>query len=77
MDEVAAGAEVNDHTKSIRDRLRAIMDLYKVSRYRPAPAGSVEVDFDRSAVGGLPRDGSRTKSGIAEKKYPAPRLEEA
>ena len=68
MEEVAAGSEANDHTKSIRERLKSIMELYKVSRYRPAPTGSVEVDLGRFVVGGLPRDGNRTKSQIGERK---------
>jgi hypothetical protein len=68
MDEVAAGAEVNDHTKSIRDRLKAIMDLYKVTRYRPAATGSVEVDLNRSAVGGLPREGNRANKRLGDRK---------
>lgn len=37
--EKAEGTSDQDHTKSIRDRLKDMMDLYKVSRYRPTPAG--------------------------------------
>lgn len=68
MEEVAAGSEASNHTKSIRERLKSIMELYKVSRYRPTIAGSVEVDIGRSVVGGLPRDGKSTRSQIGEGK---------
>ncbi len=68
MEEVAAGSEADNHTKSIRERLKAIMELYKVSRYRPTPSGSLEVDLGRSVVGGLPRDSNRTKSQMGERK---------
>lgn len=37
--EKAESTSDQDHTKSIRDRLKDMMDLYKVSRYRPTPAG--------------------------------------
>jgi hypothetical protein len=53
METVAAGAEETDHTKSIRDRLKQIMDLFKVSRYRLTPLGDVLVD-PRSSRGGEP-----------------------
>jgi hypothetical protein len=50
--EKAAGAANTDHQKSIKDRLKDIMDLFKVSRYRPSAAGSVFIDEDRLVRGG-------------------------
>jgi hypothetical protein len=47
--EKAAAITEKDHIKSIKDRLRNVMDLYKVSRYRPAPAG-VYLSDESSAV---------------------------
>ncbi|MFC1678808.1 ATP-binding protein [Elusimicrobiota bacterium] len=52
----AAGAEDSDHSKSIRDRLKSILDLFKVSRYRPSPAGTYTLDPDAMMRGGNPRD---------------------
>jgi hypothetical protein len=36
-----------DHLKNIRERLKAILDLYRVSRYRPASDGHVRIDLDQ------------------------------
>jgi hypothetical protein len=50
--EKAAAAANTDHQKSIKDRLKDILDLFKISRYRPAPAGSAFIDEDRLIRGG-------------------------
>jgi len=52
IDERAAGSAAVDHTQSIRERLKNLMDLYRVSRYRPTPAGTTNVDPDRTVRGG-------------------------
>ena len=44
IDAIAAGSAASDHLKSIRERLRPIMDLYRVSRYRMVDAGPEAVD---------------------------------
>ena len=51
-----------DHLKNIRERLKAILDLYKVSRYRPATDGELRIDTDHSTRGGRPArtDATRT-----------------
>lgn len=54
---VAAGAKSSDHSDTIRDRLKQILDLFKVSRYRPTPTGSHEADSDATIRGGLPKKG--------------------
>jgi hypothetical protein len=42
----SAGAATEDHGKSIRERLQQILDLYKLSRYKPSPNGSLLIDMD-------------------------------
>lgn len=44
MEEVTAGSSSQDHRQAIRDRLKQISDLLKISRYRPAPKGVHLVD---------------------------------
>ena len=53
--ESSAGASAEDDTKSIRERLQQILDLYKLSRYRPSPGGSLLIDMDAAARGGRSR----------------------
>ncbi len=55
----ASGA---DHLKNIRERLKAILDLYKVSRYRPAAAGSFRINSDELTRGGRPASGEETRN---------------
>ncbi|HEX8706811.1 MAG TPA: ATP-binding protein [Pyrinomonadaceae bacterium] len=80
--ESAAGSSAEDHAKSIRERLQQIIDLYKLSRYRPSPNGSLMIDMDALARGGrlgssddyAPRTGggtSGTKGGAAGGAYSA------
>ncbi len=54
MDEVGAKAQQNDHGKTIRERLKPLMDLYKVSRYRLEPKGATEIDETLLTPGNLP-----------------------
>lgn len=54
MDAIASKASVSDHGKSIRDRLKALMDLYKVSRYKPSVNGVFRIDAPQPATGGKP-----------------------
>jgi hypothetical protein len=62
--EKAAALTEKDHINSIKDRLKSVMDLYKVSRYRPAPAG-VYLSDESSAVrvGRPPFSGVKADSG--------------
>ena len=55
MEEVAAGAKTNDQGDSIRDRLKDILSLYRVSRFRPDPTGEVLIDEGRRTRGGEPQ----------------------
>ncbi len=42
--DIASKATAKDHQKSIRERLEQIKDLWRLSRYRPTPRGTFEVD---------------------------------
>lgn len=48
----AAAAANTDHEKAIRERLKEILDLFKLSRYRPASDGSAMIDAETLARGG-------------------------
>lgn len=39
IQEKALASTEKDHVKSIKERLKGVMDLYRVSRYRPSPQG--------------------------------------
>jgi hypothetical protein len=54
--EKAAAAAEEDHSKSIKERLKDILDIYKVSRYKPSPSGDVFVDDTELTRGGTPRN---------------------
>jgi len=53
IEEKAQASVATDHTKTIRDRLKEIMDLFKVSRYKPSPEGSFKFDEEQLLRGGL------------------------
>jgi hypothetical protein len=55
IDEVAAGSSFSDHSQSIRERLKQILDLFRVSRYKPTPSGSSQIDETSMTRGGEPR----------------------
>jgi hypothetical protein len=59
MDDVAAGSMATDHSESIRERLKSVINLFKVSRYRPAPGGELTIDEPR-ARGAKPRSSGLT-----------------
>jgi hypothetical protein len=57
----APDANRGDHLKNIRERLKAILDLYKVSRYRPTTDGQLRIDTDHSTRGGRPAHTGETR----------------
>ncbi|HEX8071646.1 MAG TPA: hypothetical protein VF546_16970 [Pyrinomonadaceae bacterium] len=64
--EFAADTSAEDYSKSIRERLRQILDLYRVSRYKPMPGGSLMIDMDALTRGGRSKSPDytpRTSSG--------------
>ncbi len=67
----AAASSVKDHAKTVRERLKSILDLFKLSRYKMAVDGEVLIDTNQTTRGGAPatagirspRVRSSTKSG--------------
>ena len=53
MDEVASKSDSTDQSQSIRERLKDILDLYRVSRYRAAASGDALIDETRRTRGGM------------------------
>jgi hypothetical protein len=58
----APDANRADHLKNIRERLKAIMELYRVSRYRPAADGRLRIDFENITRGGNSGDTGGTRA---------------
>ena len=52
VDRVAAAVSGSDHKQTIRERLRAIVDLFRFSRYRPTPKGKLLLETDNGVAGG-------------------------
>ena len=42
-EEIAAGSAVDDHRRSIRERLQPLRELFRLSRYRPATNGKINI----------------------------------
>jgi hypothetical protein len=62
VSEKAAASTERDHISSIKERLKMVMDLYKVSRYRPAPMGVYLSDGSSAVrVGSSPFSGGQSK----------------
>ncbi len=68
IEEVSASSPEHDHQQSIRERLKQILDLFKVSRYRPAANGSITIEDPAMGVGGTGADANRTSSGAHGKR---------
>ncbi|MGQ0741451.1 MAG: ATP-binding protein [Alphaproteobacteria bacterium] len=72
VNEKAAALTEKDYVSTIRERLKTLMDLYKVTRYRPAPAGvylsdqSSSVRIGRSQLSALKSDGGSGNSRDAK-----------
>jgi hypothetical protein len=64
INEKAEALTEKDHINNIKDRLKNVMDLYKVSRYRPAPSGVYLSDESSNVrVGQSAFSGSKSKGG--------------
>ena len=66
VDSVAAAASGSDHKQTIRERLRAIADLFKFSRYKPTPKGKIFLDSDSGVTGGRPKSRGEQMSDTSE-----------
>jgi hypothetical protein len=61
MEEVAGTSATSDHKQSIRERLKQIRDLFRISRYRPARGGNVQIDEGALTVGGKAKEDSEAR----------------
>ena len=55
VNEYSADTSADDYSKSIRERLQNLLDLYRVSRYKPSPTGSLLIDMDAITRGARSR----------------------
>ena len=60
MEEVTAGSTSGSHRQSIKERLKQIRDLFRISRYRRSRTGDLNVAEERA--GGTPRETGATTS---------------
>ena len=51
MEEVTSGTTSPDHQQAIRDRLKQIRDIFRLSRYRPTRSGKLNIDEETFSVG--------------------------
>ena len=64
MEAIASRASETDHAKSIRERLKAMLNLFKVSRYKPSEAGSLQIADPILNTGGqVLRGGEGSRKG--------------
>jgi hypothetical protein len=63
MEAIAATSQSSDHAESIKDRLKQIEELFKLSRYRPIKGGSLLVGGESQAAGGGNRNGTSKSAG--------------
>jgi hypothetical protein len=64
MEAAAAASQSSDHKDSIKERLKQIEELFKLSRYRPIKGGALLVTGETQAAGGGSRSAG-TKSSSA------------
>ena len=65
--EEKAAASKGDHKSAIRDRLTPLLDLFKLSRYRPTPRGDLAIDSDRVVGGNVASQRRSTRVGSSPK----------
>jgi hypothetical protein len=71
--EKSAASLNTDHEKSIRDRLKDILDLFKISRYKPTPFGDVLIDEERLMhIGNNGHNSRRSRDSGAGRKTGGP-----
>src|SRR5581483_9384868 len=63
VEEVGAKSASSDHRQAIRERLKQILDLFRLSRYRPSKNGAVNIDPTSLVAGGIPRRGGGNGGG--------------
>jgi len=68
MEEIGAKAQQHDHEKAIRERLKPLLDLYKVSRYRLDLNGTQGIDAQHMTPGGTPERTGNEVTGASRGK---------
>ncbi|MDR7319928.1 MULTISPECIES: ATP-binding protein [Catenuloplanes] len=63
MEAVSAGSGSSNHQKSIKERLREIRDLFRLSRYRPHLNGAANVSTDNVTPGGAREQSGTSNAG--------------
>jgi hypothetical protein len=67
VEELSASSTGSDHKQSIRERLKQIMDLFKLTRYRPAKTGTITVD-DQIGFGVIAAEGEERQASARPRK---------
>ena len=68
MEQVAGTSTASDHKQSIRERLKQIRDLFRISRYRPVRSGKLQIDDDTLTVGGKAKEDSEDRDSAKSGK---------
>ena len=63
MAEVASASASKDHTQTIWDRIKQMSDLFKLSKYRPSPAGTLLIDSDSMVPYGAGKRRTKNSDG--------------
>lgn len=63
MEEVTAGSTSGNHKQSIKDRLKQIRDLFRISRYRRTRSGGLSVAENTVGGGPAEKDVSESRKG--------------
>jgi len=72
MEAVAAASQASDHKDSIKDRLKQIEEIFKLSRYRLTKGGTLLVSGETQAAGGGGNRSGSSKSQGASAAGPNP-----
>jgi hypothetical protein len=72
MEAVAAASQASDHKDSIKDRLKQIEEIFKLSRYRITKGGTLLVSGETQAAGGGGARSGNSKSQGASAAGPNP-----
>src|SRR5439155_3697108 len=67
----AAASSSSSHFDTVRDRLKGILDLFRLSRYRPTPSGDLLIDDEERVRGGRPGAGGTRALGVVN-ELPGP-----
>lgn len=64
VDELAGGAPKGSFQQAIKERLKQIQDLFKLTRFKPVTAGSLQIEDNDLTLGGAPESqGGKRKHG--------------